>query len=154
MWRLEELVDLAREMLSGESWRGAVFLPIHTPTLGQVRGFSVELLEACPVLEYTAAGVWFTRRQRLVIAALEVRALRGQGQEQGALSAFLEQRWSLEGTWACVKFKASAQGVSLCQSGNPEASTLPKGVPEARVCALLEQCSGSPASGEFTPKRD
>ena len=152
MWRPEELVDLAKEMLSGESWRGAVFLPIQTPTLGQVRGFSVELLEAYPVLEYTAAGVWFTPRQRLVTAALEVRALRGQRQEQGALSAFSEQRWSLEGNWACVEFKASAQGVSLCQSGNLEAGILPKGSQKQESVLYWNNVVGAPQVGNSPPK--
>ena len=39
------------------------------------------------MLEDTAAGVRFTPRKRLVTAFFEVRALRGQGQEQEVLSA-------------------------------------------------------------------
>ena len=39
------------------------------------------------MLEDRAAGFRFTPSQRLVTAFLEVRAPRGQGQEQGGLSA-------------------------------------------------------------------
>ena len=39
------------------------------------------------MLEDAAAGVRLTPRQRLVTTFLEVRALRGQRKEQGALSA-------------------------------------------------------------------
>lgn len=60
-WKVEELGGLTSETL-GRAEGVVGFSPFTPPNFSQGRESSVELLEVCPVLENTEAGVWVTPR--------------------------------------------------------------------------------------------